>query len=206
MTRPGTVKSLKTNGFQPDRFVHVARDITDRKNLEERLRKLATTDSLTDIWNRRHFGVLVRGELERAKRYGGDLALMMIDLDHFKEINDTYGHAVGDEVLQMVAAVGRRILRSIDFFARYGGEEFAVALPETPLEQALKVAERLRRALSETPIASQSDPIYITVSIGVTVAEPGSADFNRLLQQADGALYGAKDNGRNRVEVFQQPT
>ncbi len=129
---------------------------------------------------------------------------MMIDLDHFKEINDAYGHAVGDEALQMVANIGRKILRSVDFFARYGGEEFAVALPETSLVQALKVAERLRQTLGETPITPGRNAIYITVSVGLCVAAPGSVDFDTLLRQADQALYKAKDNGRNRVEVFQR--
>ncbi|MGO9569429.1 MAG: diguanylate cyclase [Desulfomonilaceae bacterium] len=199
-----SVTPMETNGRQADRFVHVARDITERKSFEDKLRKLATTDSLTSIWNRRYFRSLVKRELDRTNRYGGELALMMIDLDHFKRINDTYGHAVGDEALKMVAAIGRATLRRIDIFARYGGEEFVIALPETPLEQAVQVAERLRLTLAETPITAETGPLRITVSIGLTVTVTGSADLNTLLQQADEALYQAKDNGRNRVEVFRQ--
>jgi diguanylate cyclase (GGDEF)-like protein/PAS domain S-box-containing protein len=202
-----SVTPMGANGGQADRFVHVARDITERKSFEDKLRKLATTDSLTNIWNRRHFRYLAKRELDRTKRYGGELALMMIDLDHFKRINDTYGHAVGDEALKTVAAIGRATLRRIDMFARYGGEEFVIALPETSLEQALQVAERLRLTLNETPITTETEakPLYMTVSIGLTVTGPGSADLNTLLKQADEALYRAKDNGRNRVEVFRQP-
>jgi len=129
----------------------------------------------------------------------------MIDLDHFKKINDTYGHAVGDKALNMVATVCRETLRRIDIFARYGGEEFVIALPETPLEQALQVAERLRRTLMETPITTETKPLYITVSIGLTVTGLESVDLNTLLKQVDEALYKAKDNGRNRVEMFRQP-
>ncbi len=199
-----SVTPMGANGGQADRFVHVARDITERKSFEEQLSKLATTDSLTSIWNRRHFRYLARRELDRAKRYGGELALMMIDLDHFKAINDTYGHAVGDEALKMVAAIGRATLRRIDIFARYGGEEFVIALPETPLEQALQAAERLRQTLGETPINTQGKPLYMTVSIGLTVVTGrGCLDLNTLLKQADDALYKAKNNGRNRVEVFR---
>jgi diguanylate cyclase (GGDEF)-like protein len=199
-----SVTPMDTNSHKVDRFVHVARDITERKSLEDKLRLLATTDSLTSIWNRRYFRSLAKRELDRTNRYGGELALMMIDLDHFKRINDTYGHAVGDEALKMVAATGRATLRRIDIFARYGGEEFVIALPETPLEQAVQVAERLRQTLAETPITTETGHLHITVSIGLATNDPGSADLNTLLQQADEALYQAKDNGRNRVEVFRQ--
>ncbi len=203
-----SVTPMETNGRQADRFVHVARDITERKSFEEQLRKLATTDSLTGIWNRRHFMYLAKRELYRTRRYGGELALMMIDLDHFKRINDTYGHAVGDRALKMVATIGRSTLRRIDIFARYGGEEFVIALPETTLEQALQAAERLRQTLGETPINTHGEPLHITVSIGLTVVtghgglDLSGLDLNTLLKQADDALYKAKNNGRNRVEVF----
>lgn len=185
------------------RFVHVARDITERKILEERLRTLATTDGLTNIWNRRQFMHLADREFDRTKRYGGQLALMMIDLDHFKVINDTYGHDVGDEALKKVAEIGSTTLRKVDIFARYGGEEFAIVLPESGLEQALNVAERLRRSVEETQITANNTPVQTTISIGLTVAHPEIADLVTVLKQADEALYQAKNRGRNRVEIFQ---
>ncbi len=189
-------------------FVHVARDITERKNFEEQLRKLALTDSLTNIWNRRHFMQLAGHELERAKRYGGALAIMMIDLDHFKAVNDTYGHEVGDQALKKVAEVVGAELRKVDIFARIGGDEFVIALPQTGLEQAVHVGERLRENFSGTPIASGGPSLHITVSIGITVTGQGSPELTTLLKQADTALYDAKNKGRNRVEVFlgQSPT
>jgi diguanylate cyclase (GGDEF)-like protein/PAS domain S-box-containing protein len=198
-----SVTPMESKGRMAQTFVHVAHDITERKRFEEQLRNMATTDSLTNIWNRRQFRSLARSELHRIDRYGGELALMMIDLDHFKAINDTYGHAVGDEALKMVAAVGRSSLRALDIFARYGGEEFVLALPQTHMEQAIQVAERFRQTLSQTPVATQSSQLYITVSIGVAVAGPGSDGLDTLLKQADEALYKAKNNGKNRVEIFR---
>jgi len=199
-----SVTPLQTNGGgQPDMFVHVARDITDRKIFEEKLHKLAITDSLTEIWNRRHFMQLAQRELDRAKRYGGQLAILMMDLDRFKAINDAYGHDVGDEALKKVAEIGRNSLRQVDIFARYGGEEFVAVLPETGPEQAVQVAERLRQEVAETPVTGDGRPVRMTVSIGVTVAGPNPADLATLLRNADQAMYMAKQNGRNRVEVFE---
>jgi diguanylate cyclase (GGDEF)-like protein len=201
-----SVSPLKTDsGEPPEMFVHVARDITERKIFEEQLQELAITDSLTRVWNRRHFMHLVERELDRAKRYGGPLAILLIDLDHFKKINDTYGHDVGDEALKRVAEVSMTTLRRVDIFARYGGEEFAVAMPQTNLEHAVRAAERLRQSVAETPMVAHGSPLFITVSIGVTVAGSLSADLSTVLKRADIALYQAKSNGRNRVEVFSQP-
>ena len=198
-----SVSPLKMNGQQAPTFVHVARDITERKIFEEELRKLAVTDGLTNIWNRRHFIHLCERELDRTKRYGGQLALLMIDLDHFKDINDAYGHDVGDETLKKVAEIGRTTLRQVDIFARFGGEEFIIALPESSEEQALHVAERLRQTVAATPIKSYDPPLHITLSLGVTVSRSDRADLPTLLKQADIALYRAKSKGRNRVEVFE---
>jgi diguanylate cyclase (GGDEF)-like protein len=148
---------------------------------------------------------LVERELLRTKRYGGNLAVLMMDLDHFKKINDTHGHSVGDKALKLVAATCRAALREIDIFARYGGEEFVVALPETSLERAVRVAERLRQALGETSITPETtESLHITMSIGVAVTGPGCVDLKTLLKRADEALYTAKSKGRNRVEVVLQ--
>ena len=185
-------------------FVHVARDITEQKTLEEQLRKLALTDGLTNIWNRRHFMYLAGHELERTRRYGGSLAIMMIDLDHFKVVNDTYGHEVGDRALKKVAEVVRTVLRKVDIFARIGGEEFVIALPETGLPQAVHVAERLRENLAGTAIANGAPSLRITISIGITVTGESPPELTALLKQADTALYKAKRKGRNRVEAFAE--
>lgn len=199
-----SVTPLPTENHQPDRFVHVARDITDRKIFEERLHTLASTDGLTGIWNRRHFLHLAERELARTRRYGGECALIMIDIDHFKKVNDSYGHDVGDQTLKEVADIVRANLRQVDVFARFGGEEFVIALPETGVEQALLVGERLRRQIAEAALTDQSPPLHITISIGVAVAAAESADLTTVLKQADDALYAAKRNGRNRVEAYSE--
>ncbi len=201
-----SVTPLPRENHQPRTFVHVARDITERKIFEERLRELAITDSLTNVWNRRHFMHLAGRELNRTKRYGGKLAIIMMDLDHFKTVNDAYGHDVGDQALKKVAEIARTTLRKVDIFARYGGEEFVIALPETSLEQAVQVAERLGQIIGQIPLSTQDGPLHIHVSIGVTVAGPDSPDLMTLLKQADKALYQAKNSGRNRVEVFVPPS
>ena len=178
-------------------------DITDRKRMENTLRQLATQDSLTGLFNRRHFFSLAQQEFERSQRYRHPLSLLMLDLDYFKAINDTYGHQLGDQVLQAVAGVIRAGLRQIDIACRYGGEEFVVLLPETAPATALSVAQRVCAALVTTPVATAQGAVSVTVSIGVaalTDHEPLTLDD--LLERADRALYAAKAAGRNRVELW----
>jgi diguanylate cyclase (GGDEF)-like protein/PAS domain S-box-containing protein len=197
-----TVTPLQSGNHQVSRFVHVARDVTERKTLEEELHKLATTDSLTNVWNRRYFIQLAERELDRMRRYKGCSALMMIDLDHFKTVNDTHGHDVGDEALRKIAEMCKTTLRYVDIFARYGGEEFVALLPETGLDQARVVAERLRGMVAGHSTTGVNPPLFITLSIGITLAGPDSGGIYTLLKEADMALYEAKKKGRNRVEVF----
>ncbi len=197
-----SVTPLPTENGEPEGFVHVARDITERKILEDRLRKLAITDGLTNIWNRRHFIYLTGRELDRTRRYGGQLAIAILDLDDFKSINDRYGHDVGDEVLKKVADIVGVTLRKVDIFARYGGEEFVIAFPETGLSQAVAVAERLCKNIAEISLNPNCSPLHLTMSVGLTVTGPDSLDLMKLLKQADEALYQAKRKGKNRVEVF----
>ncbi len=185
-------------------YVHVARDFTERKRLEDKLRKMAATDGLTGLFNLRHFRQLSLRELDRAKRYRHPLALMMTDLDHFKSINDEFGHDVGDRVLQLMADIGGKNLRESDIFARLGGDEFAILLPETGLLEARAVAERLREAVEDAILITNTGPLKFTLSIGIAEADRNAPDLDTLMKHADAALYSAKDKGRNRVEAFSR--
>jgi diguanylate cyclase (GGDEF)-like protein len=174
---------------------------------EELYRQLAITDPLTGIFNRRHFYQLAESELQRSCRYCHPSAVLMIDIDYFKRVNDTYGHAIGDQVLQALAGLVREALRSLDIFARYGGEEFIVLLPETDLRAVRPIAERLCRKIAETPLPIEPNPINITISVGVSAFDPPAKSFpssktatlDQLIDLADKALYKAKKAGRNRV-------
>jgi diguanylate cyclase (GGDEF)-like protein/PAS domain S-box-containing protein len=179
--------------------VAAIRDITERKATEARLLELATTDGLTGLFNRRRFMELAEAELGRARRYRRPMTMLMMDIDHFKRVNDTHGHDVGDEVLRELARVSRAALREPDILGRLGGEEFGVLLPETADGPALEVAERLRRAIENTPIATAAGELRITVSIGAAASDTDGESVAGLLKRADVALYEAKQAGRNRV-------
>ncbi len=164
----------------------------------DRLRHLSNRDALTQLWNRAALDERMLQELERVRRTSQPLALLLIDLDHFKEINDRYGHAAGDAVLRQVAECLRRVSRATDVPARYGGDEFALLAPSTTAVQALRLAERIRAAIAgETTAAEQS----VSVSIGVAGVQPGQAATSAdLMSAADAELYGAKALGRDRVQ------
>jgi diguanylate cyclase (GGDEF)-like protein/PAS domain S-box-containing protein len=181
--------------------VGTLRDISERKATETRLHELATTDGLTGLSNRRHFVNQVRVEFDRAGRYGVPLSLLMLDADLFKNINDTFGHETGDRALCLLAETIRQRLRVIDSVGRLGGEEFAVLLPETTLEGALQVAERIRSAVERSAIPTDQGQCSLTVSLGVATMTADMHDLGALLRRADAALYAAKNNGRNRVEI-----
>jgi diguanylate cyclase (GGDEF)-like protein len=170
--------------------------------LDETMRKLektSRTDPLTGINNRGYFMELLTLEAERSRRFDRTFSVLMVDLDHFKKINDTFGHAAGDAALQSFVTVLQSCgLRQTDFWGRLGGEEFAVALPETPLDQALLPAERLRCILAETPVAHADASFTVTASIGISCYLPGDT-LDSLLNRADQAMYQAKEQGRNRV-------
>lgn len=169
------------------------------------LERLATTDSLTGLANRRHLFVILEQEVYRAQRYGTTLSLIMFDIDHFKHVNDNWGHAAGDHVLRGIARETHQILRKTDQAGRYGGEEFVVVLPETDLLEALLLAHRLSEQISGTVITrEQGESLSVTVSMGVAALVPGE-DGNELICRADQALYRAKQNGRNRVETAPDP-
>ena len=185
-------------GRQRERQLADLYDELLRKDAE--LERLANTDSLTGLYNRRFFQSRLAVEIERAKRYGRVLSLVMLDVDNFKEINDRRGHQFGDHVLAEVGKILMANVRASDIVCRYGGEEFAVLLPETPLEQASRAAEKLRTCLKESFQAGR-DPVALTVSLGVaSYPSPGVADENDLVKRADAALYEAKGLGRDRVE------
>lgn len=171
------------------------------EELTAELRRLATRDALTDIYNRRTFDELAGKTLARARRMGGSVALLVMDLDHFKEINDCYGHAAGDAALRLVAGTVAVGLRDQDVFARYGGEEFCVLLPDTEREQARQAAERVRRAIEDAGFAWNGEAARLTVSIGVAAQAGAELELEKLMQAADRAMYRAKETGRNRVEA-----
>jgi diguanylate cyclase (GGDEF)-like protein len=176
----------------------------ERVKLIAFLENLSITDALTGIANRRHFEWRLSEEIERARRYKYPLSALMLDLDHFKQVNDNYGHQIGDIVLQQVAQRLRRILRRTDFLARYGGEEFIVLAPQTPADRALILAERLRQVIAESPIpVADNLQIHITISIGVAVFPNHAQNESELIGAADSALYKAKQMGRNRVCMFE---
>jgi diguanylate cyclase (GGDEF)-like protein/PAS domain S-box-containing protein len=165
------------------------------------VQRLATVDSLTGVFNRRHFFDHARQELSRSLRYGSDTALIMLDVDHFKNVNDTFGHHRGDEVLCLVANICREETRDADVVGRYGGEEFVILLPETQLDGALVVAARIWQRIGAARITSEKGGIGVTASIGVTSLNGHSASLEQLLEQADQAMYRAKQAGRNRVSI-----
>ena len=184
------------------RMIGTLSDITERKNLELELTRQAHLDYLTGLSNRRHFIEQGDMELARAKRYDTDLSLIMLDIDYFKNVNDTYGHQVGDIVLQALSKSCHEILRRFDLAGRIGGEEFAVILPETNGKVAIEVAERLREAIAKLEVTIPIGlPLHFTVSIGVTTLFDKQVNIDMLLNQADKALYQAKETGRNKVCV-----
>ena len=202
--KDGSTKWLSWNSY-PDMQRHeilaVARDITDRKGYEENLRELATTDPLTNLYNRRHFMERAQEELTRSKRYNEHLSFLVIDIDHFKKINDTYGHDVGDRVLKQMSDLCGRSLRANDFIGRLGGEEFVIALLYTDQVTALLTAERLRQTIAKAKFNVEGAKIQMTISIGVSSLENADDTLDTILKSGDKAMYRAKDLGRNRAET-----
>jgi len=181
-------------------------DVTERRKLERELEHQAKTDFLTEAPNRRHFLDLADLELARARRYGRPFSVLMLDLDLFKNVNDRYGHRVGDLTLQKVVEVCRQILREVDIVGRLGGEEFGILLPETDTDQAMQVAERVRQAVASASVPlPEGGAIGITTSIGVATYGEADPDVEGVLIRADRALYEAKRAGRDRVSNDGKP-
>ena len=168
----------------------------------EENRRLSVTDALTGAFNRRHLMEQVPIEIDRSARYGHPLSILMCDVDHFKKINDTYGHQAGDEVLKCVVALLRQKIRTVDWIARYGGEEFVIVLPETEFTNAVKVAETLRAALAEQVIEFENTKLTVTASFGVTgwnTNVPADGSVDAMVARCDACVYESKAGGRNRV-------
>jgi diguanylate cyclase (GGDEF)-like protein len=183
-------------------FAATATAAIRNSQLHMEMQRLAITDPLTNLYNRRGIYELGRREIERSRRFGRPLTAIMFDLDSFKQVNDRYGHNIGDQVLRCVADRVNRNIREVDILGRLGGDEFIIILSETDLFTATNMAERLRKIIAETPaIVDGGVSIPITVSMGLAKATTGTPDLTSLIHDADQALYMAKQNGRNQVQI-----
>jgi diguanylate cyclase (GGDEF)-like protein len=180
-------------------FRNLKRKEAALENALQEVQRLAITDYLTSLYNRRHFSKVGEDEVQRARRYRRSLSAIMLDIDHFKRVNDTYGHTVGDKILQGVAECCRHELRGVDVVGRYGGDEFVILLPENDLVAAEQVAERLRKSIAKRRLNTTKGPAKVTASLGVVTMDSENPTLETLLTRADQALYVAKQQGRNRV-------
>jgi diguanylate cyclase (GGDEF)-like protein len=180
-------------------------DVTDLIHNAEQLEKLATIDSMTNLYNRRHFLALAEVEWSRSQRHHRPLSMLMIDIDLFKTVNDRFGHAIGDEAIVSIAAACREATRGEDFAGRLGGEEFAILLPETDQAQATILAERIRERVANHSLTAHKVQFKVTISIGTATATEGMSGLDALLRCADEALYQAKAGGRNRTSQWLPP-
>jgi diguanylate cyclase (GGDEF)-like protein len=167
--------------------------------VQKKLKHIAITDELTGLKNRRYIMEQLDKEYQRAVRTGGTLSLVLLDIDHFKRINDTYGHAIGDAVLKEVSQAMQSSLRTYDLLGRVGGEEFLIASPGSTLDKAAELAERVRVTIKGREVMNMADPITVTVSAGITSLSEQDATTEALLARADNALYLAKQQGRDRI-------
>ena len=175
----------------------------ENSRLYQEVQELAVLDPLTQIYNRRGFADIASREIERAQRFNHSLALLFLDIDHFKEVNDTHGHAAGDQILSGIADRCRNTLRNVDVICRHGGEEFLILLLESDKKSAIKIAKRIQSLMKDYPFQTDAGPISITMSIGVAEFNDQVNGLGSLIHNADMALYKAKTSGRNRVVAFQ---
>ncbi len=188
---------LKDEDGKEVAVVRIAHNITERKKMEEELKKLASTDRLTQAYNRLKFEEIITREIERVKRYNQSLSMAMLDIDYFKKVNDTYGHLAGDYVLKTIADIVRENIRKIDYLVRWGGEEFMIISPETDLERAKELAERIRKVIENYSFDKVQK---VTVSFGVSQFKEDDTEDD-FIKRVDDAMYKAKTSGRNRVEI-----
>lgn len=181
---------------------HVSVMQREREEAVAKLQEYANRDGLTGIANRRFFEARLRDEFSRWQRYGGNLSVLLFDLDHFKAINDRFGHVVGDNVLRVMAQRVADVVRTQDTFGRFGGEEFALLLPCTSLDEAMHVAEKIRQTIGNTPIEAEGVRVPVTASVGGAAAHVGALTHETLVNEADAALYRAKRQGRNCSVAF----
>ncbi len=194
------------NGYR-ERLDEANAQIAKQKRALESLEELAFVDFLTKVPNRRALEKKFEDEAYRGKRYNQALSMAFVDIDHFKSLNDSYGHQVGDRVLRGIAMKMRSAIRQSDFLARYGGEEFAILLPATTVSLASTVAEKLRNTLAHSVFRTDGAEIRITVSVGVGEHQPDLEDFDQFIARVDAAMYQAKNGGRNRtVKAEPAPT
>ncbi|HEY2019896.1 diguanylate cyclase [Paraburkholderia sp.] len=184
---------------------HVSIVQREREEAVAKLQEYANLDGLTGIANRRFFEARLRDEFTRWKRYGGDMSMLLFDLDHFKTINDQFGHGGGDTVLRVMAQRVAGVVRAQDTFGRFGGEEFALLLPCTPLDDAMLVADKIRRVIAETPVELLGTSVAVTASFGGASAHTSASAPDVLINEADAALYRAKRQGRNCSVAFRLP-
>lgn len=192
-----TLGPLRDDVGQINSLFIAVQDVTEFVLYEHRLIEMTRVDSLTGLYNRRFLNQRLDEELERSTRHGNPLCLMLLDVDHFKQINDTHGHLCGDQVLLSLSAALRTTLRKSDIAARFGGEEFICVLPETTLEHACLLAERCRLKVAGLELVYHDLPLTITISLGIAEMAPDDT-FDSLIKRADDAMYQAKQTGRNR--------
>lgn len=199
ITKPFQYPELMARIRAAKRIVDLQKELMESNR---RLELLSITDGLTKLYNHRHFQDELARTFEESARYARPLSLAIVDLDFFKKVNDTYGHAIGDEVLKTISKIFQQSIRTTDLAARYGGEEFALMLPETHLSDATNFAEKIRGIVESTAIETQGGTFSVTVSVGVaTVPHPRIHSPKELIVAADKALYRAKKNGRNQVQT-----
>ncbi len=185
-------------------YLNQASESLSKALLHEEIKQLAFTDGLTGLYNHRRFQERLDEELKRAERYGEPLSLILLDIDHFKRVNDTYGHPAGDAVLKKLAEIIKRTVREIDFPARYGGEEFAIITLKSRARNAEKIAERLRKTVQKTVIKTEDTEITVTLSLGIASYPDDATTREALIEKADQALYKAKNSGRNRTVLYRE--
>jgi diguanylate cyclase (GGDEF)-like protein len=197
----GRVYPIKDQNDEISSVIWMAINITRRKKLEKRLKNLSEKDPLTNAFNRRYFMQVFEQSYSIAKRYKNPLSIMVLDIDNFKSINDTFGHEAGDTVLKALVDFCQVSFRDADLFARLGGEEFIVMLSNTPTLGAAIIAERIRDGIHNIPVTLANKKVNFSISIGISQVDESDESYSDVISRADTALYKAKDKGKNRVDI-----